>query len=184
MNGDVGLLSRAADYALAAAETVTPELWARPTPCARWDLQMLLRHACESVAALHQGLLTGRVALFSAPDDHSPLDLTELFGTRLAALVDEWPDTDASRVVDIADRGIAISAMAGAAALEIAVHGWDIAQASGHPRSIPPDLATRLHAIAARLIDDANRYPLFAPPIPLAEGTGPGEELLAFLGRR
>jgi len=46
-------------------------------------------------------------------------------------------------------------------ARELAVHGWDVAQASGHPRPIPADLL----AISALLLSDGNRYPLFGPPL-------------------
>jgi uncharacterized protein (TIGR03086 family) len=181
---DVQLLSRAADYALDAADTITADLWPRPTPCVRWNLQMLLRHTCESVAAVHEGLATGRVALFPHPDDHPPADLTCLLRTRLSMLIDEWSTTTGGHVVAIADHDVAISVMASAAALEIAVHGWDIAQAGGHERSIPPELAGDLLPVAARLLADDNRHPLFGPPVPLAETACPGDQLVAFLGRR
>jgi uncharacterized protein (TIGR03086 family) len=183
MSADVNLLSRAADYALAAAETITPDLWSRPTPCSRWNLHMLLRHACESVTALHEGLATGRVALFPHFDDDAPADLTQLLRLRVSTLVDEWSDPAGSRVILIADQHLAISVMAGVAALEIAVHGWDIARTSGHARSIPPDLAEDLLAVATRLLADGNRHPLFAPPIPQGETADPGDSLVAFLGR-
>jgi uncharacterized protein (TIGR03086 family) len=183
MSADVNLLSRAADYALAAAETITPDLWSRPTPCSRWNLHMLVRHACESVTALHEGLATGRIALFPRSGDDAPADLTQLLRLRVSTLVDEWSDPTRSQVVLIADQDLAISVLAGVAALEIAVHGWDIAQTSGNPRSIPPDLAEDLLAVATRLLADGNRHPLFAPPIPPGEAADPCDSLVAFLGR-
>jgi hypothetical protein len=73
--------------------------------------------------------------------------------------------------------------MAGAAALEIAVHGWDVSQACGHHRPIPRDLAVDLLVISALLVPDGNRHPLFAAPVFVAETAGPSERLIAFLGR-
>jgi len=45
------LLEPSVSYALGVVLVVTPELLRRPTPCREWDLRMLLRHACESLAA-------------------------------------------------------------------------------------------------------------------------------------
>jgi hypothetical protein len=49
------LLEPSITYALGAALAVTPELLSRPTPRGEWDLRMLLRHACESLAAFGEG---------------------------------------------------------------------------------------------------------------------------------
>lgn len=184
MNSDVDLLQRAVNFALSALDTVTPDRMSQPTPCSQWDLQMLLEHASESVAALHEGLDRGRVDLFSTVADDIAADPASLFRARLTRLVDNWTASDAAaRRVAIADRVLPLSLAASAAAVEIAVHGWDIAQASGHHRPIPPDLAPDLLATSALLLSDGNRHPLFAPPIPVPVPASPGAALLAFLGR-
>ena len=64
-NSDVGLLRRAVNYTLSSVDAVSPDLLSRPTPCSQWDLQMLLEHANESIAALHEGLDSGQVGMFS-----------------------------------------------------------------------------------------------------------------------
>ncbi|MGH3301328.1 MAG: maleylpyruvate isomerase N-terminal domain-containing protein [Streptosporangiaceae bacterium] len=46
------LLEQAVGYARESVAVVTPDLLDRPTPCRDWDLAMLLRHGCESLAAL------------------------------------------------------------------------------------------------------------------------------------
>src|SRR6266851_398423 len=63
------LLEPSIGYALGVALAVTPELLSRPTPCPEWDLRMLLRHACESLAAFGEGIKTGRVGLDPAAQD-------------------------------------------------------------------------------------------------------------------
>ena len=70
-----GLLERAVGYALGAAQSVTPALLGRPTPCAAWDLGRLMAHLDDSLAALHEGITEGAVALGprTAPDtDRAP----------------------------------------------------------------------------------------------------------------
>jgi uncharacterized protein (TIGR03086 family) len=179
----IGLLQRATSYALDVVDAVTPEMLALPTPCRGWDLRMLLRHACESSTALHEGLDAGRIGLHAAPDDDdAEADPTRVFRIRARRLRDRWTIDDA-RVVAIADRSLADTAMAGAGALELAVHGWDVAQACGQRRPIPPELATDLLTIALSLVPVANRRPLFAPPVPVGPAAGPGERLVAYLGR-
>jgi hypothetical protein len=63
------LLEPSIGYALGVVLAVTPELLSRPTPCPEWDLQMLLRHASESLAAFGEGIEAGRVGLDPAAED-------------------------------------------------------------------------------------------------------------------
>jgi uncharacterized protein (TIGR03086 family) len=183
MKSDIMPLRRAGNYALNAIDTVTPDVLGRPTPCSEWDLHTLLRHVCESVAALHESLDTGRVDLYPMDDQATSADPAWVLRHRVTTLIDQWPATGTAPAITIADHSLDLSAITGVAAIEIAVHGWDIAQASGHPRSIPPDLATDLLPISALLVPDGNRHPLFAPPVQPSPNAGPCEELLAFLGR-
>jgi len=73
--------------------------------------------------------------------------------------------------------------MEGVAALEIAVHGWDMSQACGHRRPIPQPLAAGLLTLAPLLVPETGRHPLFAAPATVPPGAGPSDRLAAFLGR-
>ncbi len=182
--GGVELLQRAIRYALGATHAVTPECLSRPTPCRGWDLRMLLRHVCESVAALQEGLDTGRVALCPVADDEAAVDPAAIFRARAIRLLDAWSGAARhGRDIDIADQHLAGTVMAYAGALEIAVHGWDISQTCGHEQPIPLDLAVELSTIASLLVPETNRHPLFAAPVAVPQTAEPGERLLAFLGR-
>ena len=183
MTGEVLLLERASDYAVGAVDTVTPGLLSRPTPCSRWNMRMLLSHLCSSLAALHEGLDSGRVGLFPTEDHDTTADPTSFVRPRVARLLDKWITASDDRMIAVADHRIPLSLMAGLAALEIAVHGWDVFQASGHDRPIPPDVAAGLLTIAGLVVPDDNRHRLFAPPLATSAAASPGEELLAFLGR-
>jgi uncharacterized protein (TIGR03086 family) len=164
------LLEPSIGYALGAVLAVTPELLSRPTPCRGWDLRMLLRHASESLAAIGEGIEAGRVGLHPAAEDRDlAADPAEAFRDRAGQLLDAWTSLGHRRqAVEIADCPLAASVMAAAAALEVAVHGWDINQAL---------------EIALVLVPSAGRYPLFAAPVTVPATAAPSDRLAAFLGR-
>jgi uncharacterized protein (TIGR03086 family) len=179
------LLEPSISYALGAVLTVTPEHLPRATPCREWDLRMLLRHACESLAALCQGIETGRVDLDPGVEDGEVAgDPARAFGHRAYQLLDAWTGPGHQRqVIEITGCPLAAGVMVAAAALEVTVHGWDISRASGQRQPIPRTLAIDLLAMAPVLVPRAGRHPLFAAPVPAPAASGPSDQLAAFLGR-
>jgi hypothetical protein len=87
------------------------------------------------------------------------------------------------RLVLIAGHPLTATAVAGTGAIEIAVHGWDISQASGQARPIPPALATDLLTICPLLATGATRHRMFAAPVAVSPLAGPSARLVAYLGR-
>jgi uncharacterized protein (TIGR03086 family) len=180
-----GLLERAISYAIGAAREVAPELLSRPTPCRGWDLEMLLRHASESLTALHEGIDTGCTGLVpTAAGCDLAADPARTFRDRARRLLAAWSSlSHQRRVIDIAGCPLPVGALEGVGALEVAVHGWDISQACGHRRPIPPALAVDLLAIAPLLVPETGRRPLFAAPVTVTPRADPSDQLAAFLGR-
>ena len=179
------LLEPSISYALGAALVVTPELLARPTPCREWDLRMLLRHACESLAAFGEGIEAGRIGLDPAAEDADlTADPARAFRERASQLLAACTGPGRQRqVVEIAGCPLTADVLAAAAALEVAVHGWDISRACGQRQPIPRALAIDLLAIAAVLVPRTGRRSLFAAPVTMAATAGPSDRLAAFLGR-
>jgi uncharacterized protein (TIGR03086 family) len=181
----VRLLEPSISYALGAVQAVTPELLSRPTPCREWDLRMLLRHTSESLAAIGEGIEAGRVGLDPAAEDGAlAADPARAFRDRAGQLLDAWTRSGHQRqVIEIAGCPLAGSVMAAMAALEIAVHGWDISRACGQRPPIPRALATSLLVIAPVLVPRTGRHPLFALPVTAEASADPSDRLAAFLGR-
>jgi uncharacterized protein (TIGR03086 family) len=179
------LLEPSIRYALAVVAAVRPEFLSRPTPCREWDLRMLLRHACESLATIGESIEAGCVGLNpAAEDDDVAADPARAFGDRACRLLDAWASPRRQRqVIEIAGCPLAAGVMAAAAALEIAVHGWDITWACGRYRPIPRALATDLLVTAPVLVPGTGRHPLFAAPVTVAATASPSDRLAAFLGR-
>jgi uncharacterized protein (TIGR03086 family) len=172
-------------YALAAAEQVTPELMPCPTPCRRWDLRMLLMHAAESLAALTEGLASARIGL--APEAGRcdvVCDPGLAFRQRAWSLLMICGRADpVGGLVTIGDCPMTTGLLATAGALEIAVHGWDIARACGSRAPIPEALAAGLLRAAPVLVSLADRRDLFAHPVPAPAGASVSDRLAAYLGR-
>ncbi|HTZ23670.1 MAG TPA: TIGR03086 family metal-binding protein [Streptosporangiaceae bacterium] len=184
-DGGIRLLESAIGYALAAAAAVTPDFLSRPTPCRDWDLRMLLRHAGESLCAIHEGIDAGCIARYPSREDAGVAsDPARVFRERAGLLRDACASPGRPHeVIHIADALLTRSVMASAGALEIAVHGWDVSRACGHCQPIPRALAAGLLAIAPLLVPCRDRPPLFAEPVSVPPEADPSDRLAAFLGR-
>lgn len=179
------LLEIAIGYAVGSLSCVTPGSLSYPTPCAAWDLGALLEHVSDSLAALHDAIATGWVSLdvcayapVSAADD-----LVTTLRTRAARLLAASAAGGEDRAVAIAGRRLTGRQVTAVGAVEITVHGWDIAEACRCPRPIPPALATSVLAIIPLVVTDATRNIQFAGAIPAAPQACPSDRLVALLGR-
>jgi uncharacterized protein (TIGR03086 family) len=180
-----GLLAGAIRYALGSLTWVTPGFLSRPTPCAAWDLATLLQHVNDSLAALHEGIATGYVALAPA---------AQTAGDPAASLVATFRDqaaqllvasvTAGNRDIAIADRRLAGNIVTAVGAVEIAVHGWDVTEACGRHRPIPAALAAGILDIIPLVVTGATRDARFAAPVAVSPLASPGDRLVALLGRR
>ena len=192
--GATGLLAGAISYMLGVCALVRPGEMALPTPCADWDLGMLLGHLSDSMADLETAIRTGHLDL-ERPPDHAVGDPVETLRDRAAQLL------CAAYVYGVPGRFVAVSGLpvpaglvACTGAVEIAVHGWDVSVARGAAvspveplrliepvRPIPAALASRMLGLCPLLV--AGREGLFADPVEVAAQASPGDKLVAFLGR-
>jgi uncharacterized protein (TIGR03086 family) len=103
---------------------------------------------------------------------------------RACALLGAWSGAAAGPLrVTLGDRALAGPLLVRTAALEIAVHGWDVGRATGRAVRIPEQLAGALLATAVRVVGPADRGVRFAAPRPVARDAAYDERLLGFLGR-
>lgn len=172
------LLERSAAYALGVLAGVDGTDLRRPTPCADWDLGSLLLHLADSVSAIGDGLARGRVAL--AVPEAGRSDPAASVRTGLGRILGSLPGPTRVAVGDCDLPGSDLTAVA---AVEVAVHGWDVAASCGRPAPIPPALAGRLLVIASGLIDLHGRDGRFDPPVAAPVAAAAGDRLVAFLGR-
>jgi uncharacterized protein (TIGR03086 family) len=183
--GATGLLVGAIGYTLGVCALVEPGDMTLPTPCAEWDLGMLLAHLSASVADLETAIRTGTLDLERPPDNAGGDPVETLRDQAAQLLCTVYGYDGAGRVVAVAGLPVPAGLVACTGAVEIAVHGWDVSAArSGACRLIPPipaGLATRMLRVCPLVV--AGREGLFAGPVEVPAQASPGDRLVGFLGR-
>jgi uncharacterized protein (TIGR03086 family) len=157
------------------------------TPCRGWDLLTLLQHMDDSLAAFTDAAEIGYVDLVPVRGEADALAVQVLLDrlkARACALLAAWAHHPGPGEVRVADHGLRSDHLAAAGSLEIAVHGWDVAQACGVDRPLPAGLALELLEVVPLLVDPADRPARFAPALPVPLHARPSTRLLAALGRR
>jgi uncharacterized protein (TIGR03086 family) len=162
---------------------------AAPTPCDRWDLRALLEHMDDSLMSLHEAGAVRRVWLDVA--ERSDADLVDSIRHKACRLLAEWSaDWESlmsgagSADVLVEGRPLTTPVLTSAGALEVAVHGWDVAVACGAERPLPDALATDLLRVAPVLVTPFDRPGRFAPARETQPADSASDRVLAFLGRR
>lgn len=186
MIGGVALLERAIAYTQGSLQLVTVQDLSRATPCAEWNLRELLDHLRESMVALREAADVGCVDPPSASSGSSG-SVGELVGglrQGAGALLGAWTLAEGRESVAVGGCAIESSLLTGVGAVEVAVHGWDVARACGRSLPIPPGLARELLALAPYVVSPMDRPVRFAVPLEPVTTGDPYEELMAFLGRR
>jgi uncharacterized protein (TIGR03086 family) len=159
------------------------------TPCAQWNVKQLMNHVVGTLW-LAEGLFNDRKPRYAVAPGALPK----------SDLVGDDPSkayAKASRVaLDAAAREGAIDgvhdtplgampgiALAGFTTMDVLVHGWDIATATGQGFDPDDDLISFVTAFAKQAITDATRKPTIGPAVRAPRGATPIEKLVAYLGR-
>jgi uncharacterized protein (TIGR03086 family) len=177
------LLERAVSYTRSSLQLITAEAIHAATPCSEWDLADLLRHMDDSLRALQDAADTGRVVMVPRdPDDpDSPVSSLK---NRACALLGAWTANGGADLVSVAGCPLTAQVLVGTGALEIAVHGWDVAQACGSELPMPAPLSGALLPLVPTVVTDRDRGTRFAPQVTVPPWASPGDRLVAALGRQ
>jgi uncharacterized protein (TIGR03086 family) len=179
----VELLERAIAYTRGSLLRVTEADLARPTPCREWDLRDLLRHMDDSLEAMAAAAQAPSLTLVPAPAPDDGRELLNSICSRARTLLGHWHPTRGGSV-DLGKLSLTRELLGAVGALEITLHGWDVAEAVGQPRPIPPVLAMDLWPVARDHITEADRPVRFGPPVDVADTASPVHRLLAHAGRQ
>ena len=163
---------------------VRPDQWSAPTPCEQWDVRRLVEH------------LVGMNLVFAAMlAGDSPPQRGE--GLASDALPRAFSDSADALLAAFAEPGALERAYTGPLGsatgsdrlkirlYDLLAHGWDLAQATGHPVQLLPDDAAEdvLGFVREQLVDES-RTGRFGPPRTAPEDAPAIERLVAFLGRQ
>jgi uncharacterized protein (TIGR03086 family) len=179
------LLERAIGYTRASLVLVTDADLGRRTPCRGWLLQDLLVHMDDSLEAMAVAAQATSLSLVPPAPPTDGADLLVSICRRARGLLAHWHPVDAvpDGPVALGDLSLSRELLGAVGALEITLHGWDVAESIGRPRPIPPGLAMDLWPVARDHVTDADRPARFAPPVEVADWATPAARLLAHAGR-
>ncbi len=175
------LFAESARYALGSLTGVRHEDLGRATPCAGWDLERLLRHLADSLAALTELRDRGITPLESVETVSG--DPISAVRRQITTLLPAWNGQTWPATCTIGDRPLASTTATAVGAIELTAHGWDIYTARHIDCAVPARIAVPLLALGHLVIPDRARYPEFAAPLPVAASATPSARLLGFLGR-
>ena len=176
------LLERAVGYTRSCLALLPQAAPDAPTPCVDWSLVRLLRHMDDALAAFTEAAEVGYVAPAGPAEPHPGL-LAESLRNRACLLLGAWAGEPGRPSVSVVGRDMPTAMLAATGAIEIAVHGWDVARACGVDRPIPEELAASLLHVAPLLVGPDDRPGRFAAAYDVPPTATASERLLAFLGR-
>lgn len=181
----VELLERAIGYTRSTLLLVTEADLGRRTPCAGWVVHDLLTHMDDSLEAMAVAAQATALSLVPSVPPGGGGDLLDSICHRARGLLAHWHPVAglSDDPVGLGDVSLPRELLGAVGALEIVLHGWDVAEAIGHPRSIPPGLAMDLWPVARDHITDADRPFRFGPPVEVSDWATPATRLLAQAGR-
>jgi uncharacterized protein (TIGR03086 family) len=162
-----------------------------PTPCAEWDVRALLNHVIGTLW-LAEGLFGDRAPRYPMvpgglpPGDLAGEDPVAAYAEAAAAALAAASMGDALTRVHVTPLGeMPGPGLAGFTTLDILVHGWDLATATGQPADLDGRLATHVLAFAGQsLATPESRAGRIGPAVSVAADAPVTERLVAFLGRR
>lgn len=182
LSGGMELLERAISFAVSAFGEVTPDRLSAATPCATWCVQDVMDHLNDSMSTIGEAFDDGWVHLEMDPRKQCPVAVLQDSARALLATV--AVRRAGLTTIEIDGRAIAGSVVAATGALELAVHGWDLAQGCGSVRPLPEELAADLLRLAPLLVSEDDRPGRFADPVPVPADSSHSDRLLAWLGRK
>lgn len=171
-----------ADATLSALQAVlrnlSPEDEGKQTPCSEFDCQGLAQHLV--------GSLTGVAAMGGAtvvdPEEGS---LENRVAVMAAQAIEAWRVRGVEGTVPTPGGGeVPASVGAGVISLELLLHAWDFAEASGQQVPVSEEVAAYVRTLAEPIIPPGRARGAFADEVEADEGATPLQRLVAYSGRR
>lgn len=179
------VLTHAHAYLAEVVASVGQSAWGTPTPCSEWTVRQVLNHARVDQQAYGLAITGGR-------PDSDPFHPADALDGDPAAELDkvlrQVADAYAGLPADSDQVPTPLGPLppwiaAGAAAMDAAVHAWDIAMASGQPSPLTPELSLELLTVARQIVEPLRQYGVYAAELEPQPGDDAEAKLLRYLGR-
>jgi len=179
-------LTAAAAEAARVARAVTPDQMSGPTPSTGWDVRALTNHLVLWTAYTFEL----RAHSEPVPEEWQQRDFTaepdwaEAYAAQLDRALAAWADPAVwQSEVKTGDSSMPATAVAGLILLELVLHGWELAVATGQEFRVPGSVDAAVLGLVEEYAEMYRQYDGFAEPLPIAADTAMFERALALSGR-
>lgn len=182
------VLTSALDALRSVADGTAADQLGQRTPCSEWTVGQVLMHAAGDQRAWAATVGSADMPTYNPfdPPQESDGGVAEAVRAAVDAAATTWAGVDQSAEslptplppVPTLSPDMATAA----AALDAAVHAWDVAVATGQPSPLTPALAGQLRPAAEATADSLRGF-AYAAPLPEVAGEDEAGALLRYLGR-
>lgn len=155
---------------------LTAEDRPKPTPCSDFTCHELAVHLMESIAQL--GAMAG--ASIAVPAEGS---LEDKVSTMAMQMIDAWRPIDLAGTVPFGGRDLPATFGASILPIELLLHTWDLAQASGQEVRVSDEVVAYVASLAEGVVPGGRERGSFAAEVAPAADASPLDRLAAFAGR-
>ncbi|WP_432933361.1 TIGR03086 family metal-binding protein [Microbispora sp. CA-135349] len=167
-------MTRATERTVALVRAVRREQLGLPTPCAKFDVQDLINHL-EWAAELFESLAHKGPRIEQGPYAG---DFPERAERALAA----WSRPEAWEGTSPA-MGLPMTTLAHMYLVDMVVHGWDLATATGQEYEPDPEAVSRARSFTDKMVEMGRQHGAFGPPVAVPDDAPPFDRLLGVIGR-
>jgi uncharacterized protein (TIGR03086 family) len=181
-----GLVARALDQTDAIIAVIPARQAGLATPCPAWDVQALVRHVVGQGLRNFLVSARGETPDWQLPADELGEDWGAEFRAAAAPLIEAWQAADLDRPVTTRGGGQApLRGRADQQIAELAVHGWDLARATGQQADLDPALARHALSWSQQMLRPEFRGPdkAFGPEVAVSADAPIYQRLAGWFGR-
>ncbi|MGI5282085.1 TIGR03086 family metal-binding protein [Nonomuraea polychroma] len=174
MDDMMPVMRRAIERTAGLVRAVRKEQFGFSTPCAKFDVKDLINHL-EWVAEMFESL--GRKGPMTEQGPYAG-DFPERAERMLAA----WSRPEAWEGTSPA-MGLPMNALAHMYLVDMVVHGWDLARATGQEYEPDPEAVSRAFHFTEQMVEMGRQRGAFGPPVAVPDDAPQFARLLGMIGR-
>ncbi|MFG1954910.1 TIGR03086 family metal-binding protein [Micromonospora sp. NPDC048830] len=175
------LLAAAAPRTVAVVRAISDDQLDLPTPCVEYTVRELLNHIYQVVVNF-QTMAARQAVDWSEKPDYLDDGWRERFAAEAERLVEAWADPAAEEGVS-PGMGLPQRTVGAMALVDLTVHGWDLARATGQPYDAEPAAMDTLHGFMDAMGETGQKMGAFGAPVDAPPDATPLDRLLARMGR-
>jgi uncharacterized protein (TIGR03086 family) len=162
---------------------LTEDDLSRPSPCTEYTVGEVGQHVVRSMVLLASVASDPAAGLAAGPVGPAAGSLEEQVAVTTEAALTAWRRRGVGGTVAVGRSTLPASLAVEIIPMELLVHGWDMARATGQQIDVPPEVADHLLGRARALVTEDKRGRSFAAEVPAGPQASALQRLIAFTGR-